>query len=743
MIQNQIPGGLTVPRVAAFNPNIFANKQGTLLLSDVMNTGDDTSALFADLFKSVFETRQDSGTYPSSMLSYTSIPSLLDKAEPVILSTISTQFTWVQEMLPVVYTDKRRWQVNTIRYLETTMPYVPNLGHSTTLQREVSSREVHGHRFGKSIKVEHDTLMTVEGQRYLQEDFLRLGGLVIDTITYAALQSVFAESRGDEYAMMVSASSVRDFLEFNDAYRDEFAYGYRSATGLDNLTGIYRNKLFQANSVDPDLLIGPDGFDGFFNTRSTLQYQYDKAGDAGPLTLRTQPRVHQIAGIELRITPSMENMFKQRLFDLTASQVRLGSYHHFGADPGIAVDLNTPVGNIYDTDEDQFVLMRMRTILQHGLSDFFEVQGGDLFFTNPMLNVIKFLNALQKGLVPNAARAAASVEDALAAVAANAAALYPGVAAAPPVAAIPALAAAHPELTAAHVDIAAIKAMRYMEALERVHASPEQLAFASVIFHEEVDTAALIFNNGPNTVDDANNNVNRITRLATSVVMVATRLSFVGINPFDTQYMQSLYMVIKNNLGKTYISQGNFETDPNGVNQSTTFTYTQWIAGVVERPQQIARIANQIYAGYEGGKSSKIIKPADFQALRTSQNDIETVNNVGSIYIMMQPASFRPRERMLSLSLENVFRDNTPDNYFVGFKHWNEYFEFPQAPMDLRLHMNNVKFPLVLYLNGMPSHYMGIPEMKLANKSHHEYEAPKTKRVRMYGLEVFPQANIA
>jgi len=373
----------------------------------------------------------------------------------------------------------------------------------------------------------------------------------------------------------------------------------------------------------------------------------------------------------------------------------------------------------------------MRTILQHGLSDFFEVQGGDLFFTDPMLNVIKFLNALQKNLVPNAARAAASVEDALAAVAANAAALYPG------------LDEAHPELTAAHVTIAAIKAMGYMEALERVHASPEQLAFASVIFHEEVDTAALIFNNVPNTVVDANNSVNRITRLATSVVMVATRLSFVGINPFDTQYMQSLYMVIKNNLGKTYISQGNFETDPNGVNQSTTFTYTQWIAGVVERPQQIARIANQIYAGYEGGKSSKIIRPADFQALRTSQYDIETVNSVGSIYIMMQPASFRPRERMLSLSLENVFRDNTLDNYFVGFKHWNEYFEFPQAPMDLRLHMNNVKFPLVLYLNGMPSHYMGIPEMKLANKSHHEYEAPKTKRVRMYGLEVFPQANIA
>ena len=731
MMQGQIPGGVVVPRVAAFNPNIFANKQGTLLLSDVVNTGDDTSTLFADLFKSVFETRQESGTYPSSMLSYTSIPSLLEKAEPIVLSTITTQFTWVQDLMPVVITDKRRWNTSTIRYLETTMPYVPNLGHSTTLQREVSSREVHAHRFGKSIKVEHDTLMTVEGQRYLQEDFLRLSGLAIDTITYASLQSIFAESRGDEYAMMVNSSSVQDFLEFNDAHRDEFAYGYRSATGLDNLAAIYRNRLFQSNSMDPDLIIGPDGFDGFFNTRSSLQYQYDKAGQTGPIVLRTQPRIHQVAGIEMRITPSMENMFKQRLFDLTASQIRLGSYHHFALDPSVnPVNFNTIMGNIYDTDEDQYVLMRFRTILQHGLSAFFDIDNNEIYFTDEMLDVIKVLNAKQKGHI--AGNNFASLADAKAACAANAAALYTA-----------ALTQAAPTFLPAMINLTVIKQSDYMSILSGMGASPAQMAFASVLFHNEVSTGDLIFNAGPSTANDANNNIDRITRLGTSITMLGTRLSFPGINPFDTQYMQSLYMVIKNNLGKAYISPGNFESDPNGVNQSTTFTYTQWIAGVVERPQQIARITNQIYAGYEGGKSSKIIKPDDFQRLATDQYDIETVNEVGSIYIMMQPHSFRPRERMLSLSLNQVLNGERDEYHFVGYEHWNKYFKFPEAPVDLRLHMNNVKFPLVLYLNGMPSHYMGIPDMKLANKSHHEFEAPKTKKVRMYGLEVFPQANIA
>lgn len=223
------------------------------------------------------------------------------------------------------------------------------------------------------------------------------------------------------------------------------------------------------------------------------------------------------------------------------------------------------------------------------------------------------------------------------------------------------------------------------------------------------------------------------------------KFDFVGLLPNETQVMDSLYLVVsKGGIGNTYSGVTRYEAGVKAETQESIFTMTKWMTAHVPKKERVVRIANQLFAGYVCGKDSQIIDPDNFRDLSETNFDDDRVGLHGSIYMMFQKKSqFKPPEFVFSIPINNLFTGADIGSYRGNIlhliEHWCEVFHFPaNFNGGVASYLNNNRFSIVLYQNGMSNYYRGVFGRSCASQTHVQYETVGTREVRDYGYNLLP-----
>ena len=174
---------------------------------------------------------------------------------------------------------------------------------------------------------------------------------------------------------------------------------------------------------------------------------------------------------------------------------------------------------------------------------------------------------------------------------------------------------------------------------------------------------------------------------------------------------------------------------------SSLFTYAKYVTAYVYDQQKVARIPNQLFAGYICGKDSRIIDPKHFHALSRSNYNDEEVGRYGSIFMTFQPRGvFKVPEFIFSTDMpffDQGEKEMYPLNFLPLAEFWAEVLKFPKA-QSLDHHLRSNNFSLMLYHNGMSNFYRGIQGHKCSSQTHVQFETDGTREVRNFGLELLP-----
>lgn len=223
------------------------------------------------------------------------------------------------------------------------------------------------------------------------------------------------------------------------------------------------------------------------------------------------------------------------------------------------------------------------------------------------------------------------------------------------------------------------------------------------------------------------------------------KVDFVGLLPNETQVMDSLYLVVsRGGIGNTYSGVTRYESGIKPETQESMFTMTKWMTAHVPKKEKVVRIANQLFAGYVCGKDSKIIDPAYFEELSESGFSDDMVGLRGSIYMMFQKKdSFKPPEFVFSIPIDGLFQGADVAAYESNrlglIEHWCKIFKFPDDfGSGFASYLQNHRFSVVLYQNGMANYYRGVFGRSCASQTHVQYETVGTREVRDYGYNLLP-----
>lgn len=357
---------------ASFNP-----RDGVLFTPQKMFQGVEPPAFNSDWLPDPTKMIQayQEQYLPFSMLSYINNPALHRQVDVQIAGVMKERLQWInKELLPVMSTNDVKWNVRTLRMLNTQLHETPNLAHSTVMQQQILNEEVVAVRYGKSIPYENDEYSTVEGRRNLQDKLAAIIAATVQKMAYIAYKAVLAADQSTPNDVLREANSLRDFVNAYHRYKLEYAYSYKGPINLNTLASRYADILRETNDdVEADLVIVPPTYGPFLKYRSPLQYRFGDGGTDASNTLKTDES-GSISKYRVRVAPGIYDENERRTFaSISTLKTRIGSFSDFavdvnrkkfdprGIDPGIVSILalkhvkSYVVGEIYDTRQDKHV----------------------------------------------------------------------------------------------------------------------------------------------------------------------------------------------------------------------------------------------------------------------------------------------------------------------------------------------------------------------------------------------------
>lgn len=589
---------------------------------------------------------------PTSIESYFNNPSLHRQIDRQILGVMAERMSWLnKELLPVISSNDTRWNVKTMRILNTQLQETPLLGTATVMQQQISREEVIATRYMKAIPFENDQLSTVEGRRDLQKKMGCWVAATLQKMAYAAYAAILATDQRTPNDFLRQSRTLRDYVNTYHQYKLEFAYAYKGPVNLQALASRYADLLREANDdVEPDILLVPPTYGPFIKYRSPLQYRHGDGGSDAMTTLATD-KARSLGSLRVEVAPGIyDENERQTLASLSTTKTRVGAYSDFAVDlsrkkPADTLDdalkfaqqKNYIVGTVYDTAQNKEVIITVGDCMK-GLSNFF-TEDGDGY-------KIEFESDAEEDLWT-------------------------------------AMVAKHP-------------------ALGKVGSANQPL-----------DLEAFL-----------------------------DLVEFTGLQPCETQVMDSMHLIVsKGGIGNTFVGMSRYSQGEDPNTMSSLFTYAKYVTAYVYDQQKVARIPNQLFAGYICGKDSRIIDPKHFHALSRSNYNDEEVGRYGSIFMTFQPRGvFKVPEFIFSTDMsffDQGEKEMYPLNFLPLAEFWTEVLKFPKAQsLDHHLRTNN--FSLMLYHNGMSNFYRGIQGHKCSSQTHVQFETDGTREVRNFGLELLP-----
>ena len=218
---------------------------------------------------------------------------------------------------------------------------------------------------------------------------------------------------------------------------------------------------------------------------------------------------------------------------------------------------------------------------------------------------------------------------------------------------------------------------------------------------------------------------------------------FVAISPCETQMMDSVHLVgAKGAIGNAILLPTTQGVDKSSVTGELTYTFRKRIGAFVNRPECVIKIPNQLFAGYICGKNTRIVSPANFGYMRSTNYSDTSVKQCGSMFMMFALKSdFNAPDFIFANSLKDFSPNERTafySNVFPNMALWMQYLQLPDES-SIPNHYHTCDLPFMLFHNGMDKYYMGILGNRCESQTHVQFERPGTRAVRNVGVSLLPK----